>query len=356
VHQPQRKGTEGRPQTTHHARCDAEPGLNAVTERKVQSRPDGCIARRASDEWGVLSLEELRECGLSDGAVRARANGGWLHRIYRQVYAVGHPGISIEGRFLAAVKSLGRDALLSHFAASAHWGFVDWDGRHPEVTVPRQGIARRKGIRVHCTSVLEPRDVMRHKGIPVTSPARTLVDLAAVASEKLLRTAVRRALAQRRVSVRQLLATRRRLGSRRGSARLNRVLMTAAPTRSELEDVVLDLIVDAGFVRPDVNKPLLLAGRRVVPDFRWPEQRVVVEADSRTWHDNPVARQDDVERQALLEAHGDRVLPVTWRQAVARGRETVARIALAGVPRAGAALGASPAPLTGSAPRYPQPP
>jgi hypothetical protein len=153
---------------------------------------------------------------------------------------------------------------------------------------------------------------MRHEGIPVTSPARTLVDLAAVVNEKMLRAAVRRALGLRRVSIRHLVATRRRLGPRRGSATLDRVLTMAAPTRTELEDVVLDLIVDGGFARPDVNEPLLLAGRRVIPDFRWPDQHVVVEADGGAWHDNAIARQDDAERQALLEAHGERVVRVSW--------------------------------------------
>ncbi|TMK74695.1 MAG: DUF559 domain-containing protein [Actinobacteria bacterium] len=193
---------------------------------------------------------------------------------------------------------------------------------------------------VHYSSVLGARDVMRHEGIPVTTPARTLVDLAGVVNDNLLRTAVRRALAKRRVGIRQLVATRRRLGRRRGSATLNRVLRAAAPTRSELEDVVFDLIVDAGFVRPDVNQPLLLAGRRIVADFRWAEQQIVVEADSRAWHDNPLARADDAERQTLLEAHGDGVVRVTWEQAVMRARETVARIEAAGVPRPGIPLGA----------------
>jgi very-short-patch-repair endonuclease len=284
-------------------------------------------------EWGVLSVRELRECGLSGGELRWRVRSGWLHRIHRQVYAVGHPGITREGRFLAAVKSLGRDAVLSHFAAAALWGFVDWDGRYPEVTVPRQGIGHRDGIRVHCSAVLEPRDVMRHKQIPVTSTARTIVDLAAVGNYTLLRRAVRRGLALGRVSIRQVVATRRRLGPRRGSVNLDRVLTIAAPTRSELEDVVLDLIVDARFVRPEVNQPLLLAGRRVVPDFRWPDQQVVVEADGARWHHNPIARRDDAERQALLEAHGEHVLRITWEEALTRPRETITRINAAGVPK-----------------------
>jgi hypothetical protein len=281
---------------------------------------------------------------------------GWLHLLYRGVYAVGHREVGLKGRLLAAVKSLGADARLSHFAASALWEFVDWDGRYPEVTVPRAGIGHREGIRVHCTSVLDPPDVMRREGIPTTAPARTLVDLAAVVNDKLLRSAVRRALARHRVSIRQLIATRRRLGPRRGSARLDRVLRNAAPTRTELEDVVLDLILDAGFAQPDVNEPLVLAGRRIVPDFRWPEQQLVVEADSRAWHDNPIAREDDAERQALLEAHGERVLRVRWAQAVTKPNETVARIQAVGVPGPDAAVGASSASLGGPGARYPEPP
>jgi len=190
---------------------------------------------------------------------------------------------------------------------------------------------------------------MRHEGVPTTTPARTLVDLATIASYTLLRRAVRRALGLGRVSIRQVVATRRRLGGRRGSANLDRVLAAAAPTRSELEDVVLDLIVDAGFVRPEVNQPLLLAGRRVIPDFRWPDQKVIVEADGARWHHNPIARQDDAERHALLEAHGERVLRVTWKEAVSRPRETIARIDAAGVPKGTALVQAREWRLSGQA-------
>jgi very-short-patch-repair endonuclease len=97
-------------------------------------------------------------------------------------------------------------------------------------------------------------------------------------------------------------------------------------TRSALEDALLDLILDAGLSAPRVNEALGLDGRRVVLEFRWPRQRLVVEADGAAWHDNPLARADDAERQALLEAHGERVLRVTWHQAVRRPRQTLARI------------------------------
>jgi hypothetical protein len=314
-----------------------DPGVIRPIAEQVQGRPppaDARVARQAAADWGVLSLDELRECGLSSDQVTARLRKGWLHRVYPGVYAVGHPALSVPGKLLAAAKCIGRDAVLSHFSAAALWGFVGWDGRHPEVTVPREGIGHRSGVRGHCTLVLEPQDVGRHEGIPVTSPARTLVDLAAVVNYRLLRRAVRQAQSLRRVSVPQLVATIRRLGPRRGVANLNRILETGpAPTRSELEDVVLDLITDGGLAPPDVNGPLLLAGRRLIPDFRWPEQRVIVEADGAAWHENQLAHVDDAERQALLEMSGERVLRVTWTQAIRRPAETIARIQAAGAPR-----------------------
>jgi very-short-patch-repair endonuclease len=135
--------------------------------------------------------------------------------------------------------------------------------------------------------------------------------------------------------VRQLAETLARHWRRRGASRLAEIIATGpAPTKSELEDVVLDLILRGGHVHPDVNVPYYIEGRRTIPDFRWPEQRLVPEADSRRWHDNPLAREDDAQRQALLGAHGERVLRVTWKQAIARPGPTLARIRAAGAPLA----------------------
>jgi elongation factor P len=95
---------------------------------------------------------------------------------------------------------------------------------------------------------------------------------------------------------------------------------------------VLDLMLAGGLAHPEVNVEMVLEGRRVVPDFRWPHERVVVEADGAAWHDGRLAREDDAERQALLEAHGERVLRVTWDQAIARPQRTLARLRAAGAP------------------------
>ena len=311
------------------------PGIECRVRRRMPDGVDARMARLAGEQWGVLSLAELRACGLSSDAIALRARNGRLHPVHRQVYAVGHANLPLEGRFLAAVKACGPHALLSHFSAAALWGFVTWDDRYPEVTVPGPGTRVHAGLRVHRSSSLAAADVARHDGIPLTSPVRTLLDLAAVLGERPLRRATRQAQALHRVNVRQLVQALHRYGPRRGARKLARIVATGpAPTRSELEDAVLDVILRGGLAHPKVNAPLVLAGRRVVPDFRWPQQRLVIEADGAAWHDNQLAREDDAERQAILEAHGNRVLRVTWDQAVERPGQTLARIRAAGAPSA----------------------
>jgi len=305
----------------------------------VTARPgsaDVAVAQMAAEQWGVLGLDELRACGLSAAEVTVRCRNGRLHRLHRGVYAVGHANPPVHGRWLAAVKACRPGAVLSHRAGGASWGFIDWDERcYPEVTVAGESRSRHPGIKVHRTRHLDPIDITRHDGIPVTTPARTIVDLAGAVPHRALRRAVRRAQGLHRVNVRQLLEALDRLGPRRGSARLRRIVARGpAPTRSELEDVVLELILGGGLAHPDVNAPLTISGRRIIPDFRWPEQRLVVEADGAAWHDGQVAREDDAERQALLEEAGERVLRVTWGQAVAARTRTLARFRAAGVPDA----------------------
>jgi very-short-patch-repair endonuclease len=285
---------------------------------KVDNRPDVAIAERAAQQWGVLSLHELLQCGVSDAGVKRRLQSGHLHRIYRGVYAVGHPNIPLQGRFLAATKACGPTAVLSHYSAAALWGLVDWDDRHPDVTVPGTTTRTHKRLRVHRSRTLRREDVTRRQGIPVTTPARTIRDLSSKLPYKTLRRAARQALSLKLVAPHHLPV---------------RIAGTIAPTRSELEDAVLDLIVEHGLQPPDVNKPLYIQGRRVVPDFRWPAQRLVVEADGAKWHDNPIAREDDAERQAILEAYGERVVRVTWEQAIRRRRQTIARLVKAGAPK-----------------------
>ena len=228
---------------------------------------------------------------------------------------------------MAAVKACGSTAFLSNYSAGALWRIVEWDCRYPEVTVTGVGTRRHPGIRMHRTTILAPEDVHDHRGVPVTSPVRTAYDLATQLPYRPLRRAVRQAVSLHLLGTAGLAGALPRLGRRRGARKIRRLLAEGpAPTRTALEDVVLDLILEAGLEPPDVNLPLTIDGRRIVPDFRWPSRRLVIEADSRTWHDHRIAREDDAARQALLEAHGDRVLRVTWDQALRRRSESIARV------------------------------
>jgi hypothetical protein len=294
---------------------------------KSDNDADANVARLAAEEWGVLSLEELQGCGLSPGMVVTRVHRGQLHSLHHGVYAVGHANVPLEGRFLAAVKTCGPGAVLSHFSAAALWEMVDWDARHPEVTVRDTTPRVHPGILVHRTRYLDARDRRRHRGVPVTSPARTALDVASQLPEGAARRAVRQALSKRWLGVRNLLEILRRQPRRPGANALRRIVAGGpVPTRSELEDVVLEVILAAGLERPDVNVPMTLDGRCIIPDFRWPQRKLIVEADSATWHDNKLAREDDVERQALLEAHGERLIRITLEQAVGQRSQTVARL------------------------------
>ena len=150
---------------------------------------------------------------------------------------------------------------------------------------------------------------------------------------KRLRRALRRALGTGKVTLRQLGLTLERYAGARGSKGLrDAVAAGAAPTRSDAEGDVLDVILDQGFEHPDVNTPLLLSGRRVVPDLRWPRERLILEIDSTAWHTDPLARADDRERQALLEAHGETVLRVHWLDAVLSPSKLVERLRSTGAP------------------------
>jgi hypothetical protein len=282
--------------------------------RVVRPQPeqvDARVARRAAAQWTIVDVHDLRACGLSDDAILTRVGTGRLYRRFRGVYSVV-PNPSLEGCFMAAVKACGLDAVLSFFSAAALYGWLTWDFRAPEVTAltPRY----HAGLRTHRSAQVERTYV---KGIPVTPPVRTLMDLAACASGEQLRRAVNEALNQRRIRAGELVTSHHR-----GAVKLRAILASAAPTRNENEDVVVAVLARAGLPAPQVNQPYL----GYVPDFRWPERRVILEADSRRFHDHLLARAADQERQAVLEAHGETVLRTTWREVVTRPEVVVRRV------------------------------
>ncbi len=288
----------------------------------LHTPPDRALARLAVAQHGVVTVGQLRAVGLDKNAIAYRRRIGRLHLLYRGVYAVGHPRVAWEGRQLAAVLAYGPEAVLSHRSAAAAWGLLDRRSGPIDVIVPRQ-VRPRPGIRAHVTRGLPPPDRTRNAGIPVTTVARTLLDLAEAATERTLRRAVSEAYVRRRVDEdglrRQCAHAHGRHGGRRLAALLGPSL---ARTRSELEDRVLALLLDHGFQRPEVNAEI--EGLEV--DFLYADQRLVIEADGRRYHGHRLARESDAARRATLEAAGYRVVRVDWAQATQRPDETADRL------------------------------
>jgi hypothetical protein len=290
--------------------------------------PDARVASYAGQQHGRIAVWQLRLCGLDDSAVARRVRSGRLHRIHRGVYAVGHAAETLEGTFMAAVLACGPGSVLSHFSAAGHHGLAPWQaGRLPEVTVRDSHTRQLERIVVHRSRTLDRVDVWSRDGIEVTSPARTALDVAATTRTPDLRRMVRQGYVDKLLNIRVLLDLLSRAGKHPGAPALRAIVTEGhVPTRSVFEDLLLDLIATAGIDSPDVNPTLYLDGRPIEPDFLWRHLRLVIEADSRTWHDDPLTRQNDAEKQAILEAHGYRVLRITWEQAVQHPQQTIARI------------------------------
>lgn len=213
------------------------------------------LAELARGQHGVLSFGQLRQLGFSKGHIARAEEAGRLQRIHRGVYAVGHAALSDHGRATAALLVFPGAAVLSHGSAAWLWGLLPTAPREAEVTVAARG-NRRRGLQVHRVWSLPDEERTTYEGLPVTSVARTLVDLANTSSARGLSRAVDRA---RRRGKLDIAAIDRILARRPGgfvTERLEEVLrLYRQPVfdhaRSEL--LLLDAIHDAGLPAPRIN-------------------------------------------------------------------------------------------------------
>lgn len=273
--------------------------------------PDSVVATVAARQYGAVSVTQLHEAGLSDAAVMRRVRGGRLHKLHRGVYAVGHIAPSIERGWVAAVLALGQGAVLSHRSAAELWELLPPQDQPVDVSLPsRNGRLRRQGIRIHRPHSLMPAEMTRRRGIPVTSPARTLADLRASVSARELRRAIRQADV---------------LGLPTGPH------VEPDRTRSELERRFLWLCRRHRLPKPIVN--LRIGGMEV--DFCWVEQKLIVETDGYRYHRGKAAFEDDRARDLSLRALGYEVLRLSYRQVLHESTE-VAAVLHAALGRSGA--------------------
>jgi very-short-patch-repair endonuclease len=257
---------------------------------------------------GHVTRMQLLELGFAEGTISNRVKIGRLHRTYPGVYAVGHPRTGPVDRAAAAVLACGPGALLAHFSGAALWGWVRrW--REPfEVIVP--GDRRPKQIRVHRSHQLNWRDRTRQHGIPVTSPARTILDCAPRLSDDRLARLVDDALRGHlsRDALADVLARNpRHAGTRR---LLPFAFEAGAPTRSQFERAFKAFARRFGLPPYELN--VFVGGREVDVLFR--AERVIVELDGYEFHRGRGSferdRNHDVE--ALLD--GFVTVRITWER------------------------------------------
>ncbi len=297
----------------------SQVGLDFEARRRGSAAKwDSEIAGIAEQQHGLISLEQLRSLGMDRGTAYWRAKVGALHPIHHGVYAVGHALLTPRKRQMAAVLACGSGAVLSHRSAAALWGLREDRRSLIDVTAPNRRGRIPKEIDAHRDGSLTPVDRTVLHGIPCTSVPRTLLDLAAVLPVWELRKAISEAEVLRVLdhsTVRRLI---KRSRGRRGVARLRMLMDDIHPetkrTRSEMERLFLSMCERAGLPRPEVNVTLNVGGRRLKPDFLWRDAGLIVEADSRRYHDTDTAFQSDRRREQRLQLAGWRVTRCTWEQ------------------------------------------
>ncbi|MFA4929412.1 MAG: type IV toxin-antitoxin system AbiEi family antitoxin domain-containing protein [Patulibacter sp.] len=343
-----------------------------ATGRRVSVAPE--VDRRVGDlaatQHGVVARRQLLALGLSGDAVDVRARRGWLRPVHRGVYAVGREDLVDRGRWMAAVLASGArvwlpastrtveqrqpafsgsaswtgdDApgpvvLLSHHSAAALHGLLPARDRRAVEITTASSRKPRPGIRSHRSRQVDGAATVRD-GIPCTTVARTLVDVAAsgnaAAFERAWSSAASRRLLRRAEVERELSSS----PSRAGAAAVREAFAAdtdylAQPTRSRLERDALRLCRDFGLPRPYANRLLRLDDRTVEADLLWPDARLVVEIDGDATHEHASARRNDRERDLVLDRAGWRTLRIAESELLLDRVGTAERLRQALAPRA----------------------
>ena len=290
---------------------------------------DAVMAELATRQHGVVSRDQLLRAGVSSHLIDYRVTTGRLHVPHRGIYRVGPIAMPLS-REMAAVLACGGSggdaaAVISHRSAGAVHGQRPQAPPTVELIVPAWSGRRRVGLCVH-RMPLAADEVTRIDGIPVTTPARTLLDLAAVLPRRDLERSL--AVTQRRelATDDQIRGLLERHAGRTGTRRLGDLLESDTPapfTRSEPEERLVELIRKAKLPTPETN--VVVEGFEV--DCLWRRQRLVVEVDGFAFHSSPRAFERDHDRDGVLVGAGMRVLRLSWRQIMHEPEVTIVRLA-----------------------------
>jgi hypothetical protein len=280
--------------------------------------PDAVLARRAAQRHGVFSLAEARAAGLTDAALRQQLERGAVERVHQRVFRFVAARETWRTAVAATVLASGESALASHRSAGRLWALRDVPRWKPEVTVRGRGLPLPAGAVVHRTDRLDDLDRAVVDGISCTSLPRTLLDLGAVVSRDVVRTAAQDAVVRGLTSVVDLVCILERIGGpgRRGTPALRWTVRQSVPDaglESRLEAALLRLVRSAGLPIPVLQHELRCAdGRLVRLDQAWPDRLVAVEADGRRWHSTSADFERDMARANSITASGWTLYRFGW--------------------------------------------
>jgi predicted transcriptional regulator of viral defense system len=260
-----------------------------------------------------VSRAQLAAIGITDDLIAARLRAGWLIRLRHGVYAVGHLGAGADSRHWAALLEVGDGGALSHLSAAAEHRIKLPAPLVVDVTTPRR-LPARDGIRIH-TAPLDPSELSYIDGRPLTSPTRTLFDLATMLGTASLAKAANEAFVQQLVTLEGLRATLARNKRRKGAVAFRRLLTLLDPddhrVRSPLEIRLHRFLRTRAFPTWESNARLRLGAEWIEPDVLWRAERVIVEADGRDPHLAPVTFDSDRRRDRRLRVEGWQPVRVT---------------------------------------------
>lgn len=304
--------------------CDEEAIRHVVHTHGPGERAVSWPAKR---QLGVIAARQLQLAGLGRRAISNRLAKGSLHRIYRGVYLVGHPTPVPGAIALAAVLAAGRGAVISHRSAALLWGFLDHPVEGVDVTIAGRNCRPRAGLRIHRVRHLPAREVRQRGGIPVTAPARTVLDYASQAKVDELARAIAQASAMGLLDETEVKSAMNRAGARPGIAKLRAFLGEdgIAPTRSEAERRMRRLLRAADLPMPEVN--IRVGG--YLADFAWLQEQLILELDGYLYHSDRAAFERDRRKDMALRNAGYEVMRLTWRVLVDEPFAVVAHVARA---------------------------
>lgn len=279
--------------------------------------PDRSLERLARRQHGLISTTQALDSGLSSRQIARRRERGQWRRIRRGVYVVAGAPASYDQSVLAAILAVAAPAWASHRTAAKLWGLPVRDPEAIDIVVGAGTQVRQRGVRGHRSARLPSPDLARVRSIPVTSPARTLVDLSYGLDERQFGRLVDRAERDGLCTIDAVARCVGRLdeGPGRSLAVVRRAMALRVPGYgpgdSDLEQDALAALAEAGLPLPERHWSVVLDGHRYVIDLAYPDQAIAIELLGFRDHGHRSALDDDSERTRRMILHGWTMLPFT---------------------------------------------